>query len=373
MARPSASTATTRRSIAAYEYGERLDRRPTPADPQRFGIGIVGSGDIIENAHVPSYQDAGYRIVGIASRRVENARGVAERRGIDRVFESVDALIADPDVDIVDVAVPADVQPPVVHRAMAAGKHVLAQKPLAVSYREAVELVGAAERSGVTLAVNQNGRFDPAINAARGLIRNGILGTRLVAQITMHIETIWQDFLRDPRYSRLMILNMSIHHIDQLRVLFGDPTAVTAVARTTPGGFFGETIAQYVLHYDDGFWATSLDDGTNWSSDYAITFRFQGTDASIKGEIGFPHGRHSTLSFQRRGEEHWETPAFTRQWFPDAFSATMGELLEALEEEREPSNSGRDNLATMRCVFAAYRSVEEQRRVRLKEISPDPD
>ena len=127
------------------------------------------------------------------------------------------------------------------------------------------------------LAVNQNGRFDPSINAARRLILDGALGTRLVAAISMHIETIWQTYLRNPRYSRLMILNMSIHHIDQLRWLFGEPVAVTAFGRKTPGEFFGDTIAQYALHYDDGFWATSLDDGTNWSSDFAITYRFQGT------------------------------------------------------------------------------------------------
>ena len=60
------------------------------------------------------------------------------------------------------------------------------------------------------------------------------------------------------------------------------------------------------LRYDDGFWATRLDDGTNWSSDFSITYRFQGTEACLKGEIGFPHGRPSVLSLQRRGEQHWQ-------------------------------------------------------------------
>jgi hypothetical protein len=106
----------------------------------------------------------------------------------------------------VDVAAPTDGQPSIVHRAIAAGMHVLAQKPLAVTYREAVQLVEAADNAGVVLAVNQNGRFDPSINAARGPILDGALGTRLVAAISRHIETIWQTYLRDPRYSRLMIL-----------------------------------------------------------------------------------------------------------------------------------------------------------------------
>jgi hypothetical protein len=77
MAAAATSTAMTSRAIAAFRRGDELDRRFAPARPDRFGIGIVGSGDIVENAHIPSYQDGGYRIVGITSRRVENARRVA--------------------------------------------------------------------------------------------------------------------------------------------------------------------------------------------------------------------------------------------------------------------------------------------------------
>jgi predicted dehydrogenase len=296
---------------------------------------------------------------------------VAKRHNIARVHDSLDALLDDPDVDIVDIAVPPDYQPEIVYRAVAAGKHVLAQKPLAVSYREAVAMVTAAESAGVKLAVNQNGRFDPSMNAARSLISDGILGTRLVATINTAVMNLWQQYLRDPRYRELMILNLSVHHIDQMRMLFGDPDAVVAVGRNTPGEFHGETIAQYILKYEDGFWASGLDDGTNWSTDFGITYRIQGTDASIRGEIGWPHQRESTLAIQRRGETTWEVPSFTRRWFPDAFSATMAALIVAIEQDEEPLISGRDNLSTLRAVFAAYRSIQENRTVRLSEIVAD--
>jgi predicted dehydrogenase len=94
---------------------------------------------------------------------------------------------------------------------------------------------------------------------------------------------------------------------------------------------------------------------------FAITYRILGTEAVLIGEIGFPHGRPSTLRYQLRGQENWVQPYFARQWFPDAFGATMGELLLALEQDREPLTSGRDNLTTLRAVFAAYQSVAEHR------------
>ena len=91
------------------------------------------------------------------------------------------------------------------------------------------------------------------------------------------------------------------------------------------------------------------------------------------GEIGWPRLTHSTLKIQRKGEDTWTEPKFSRMWFPDAFSATMGELMCAVEEGRQPSNSGRDNLGTMRAVLAAYRSIDEKRVVSLKEISAERD
>ena len=140
-------------------------------------------------------------------------------------------------------------------------------------------------------------------------------------------------------------------------------------ARKTPKQEqFGETIAQYALMYEDGFLASSVDDGVNWSTDFGITYRIQGTEGVMLGEIGWPRGAQSTLKIQRRGEETWAEPKFSRMWFPDAFSATMGELMCAVEDARQPSNSGSDNLGTMRAVMAAYRSIDEKREVGLDEI-----
>jgi predicted dehydrogenase len=348
--------------------GDDLDIRPEPRSPSRLGIGIVGSGAIVDNSHLPAYRSAGFRVAAITSRTQRNAQRVADRHSIPRVHKTVDQLLTDPDVDIVDIALPPDYQPDIVHKAIAAGKHVLAQKPLAVDYREAVSMVTAAESAGIRLAVNQNGRFDPSMNAAHTLIGDGILGTRLVATINTAILNLWQEYLREARYRELIMLHFSVHHMDQIRMLFGEPDSVVAIGRTTPGGFHGETIAQYILRYPDGFWVSGLDDGTNWSTDFGITYRIQGTDASIRGEIGWPHNRQSSLAIQLRGTPDWIAPAFTRKWFPDAFAATMASLIVAIERNEEPAISGRDNLGTLRTVFAAYRSMRENRAVAPSEI-----
>ena len=91
-------------------------------------------------------------------------------------------------------------------------------------------------------------------------------------------------------------------------------------------------------------------------------------DGIARGDIGWPSGGFSTLEFSTRDRpDSWIRPAFTRKWFPDAFLATMGELFLAIEQDREATISGRDNLKTMRLIEAGYRSAAERRTVRLDE------
>ncbi|MNY68261.1 hypothetical protein D3C86_2059940 [compost metagenome] len=81
-------------------------------------------------------------------------------------------------------------------------------------------------------------------------------------------------------------------------------------------------------------------------------------------------GREDTISFISKeiDPNYWFSPSLEGKWFPHAFMGTMGELMRAIEEDREPENSVRDNLLTIQMLFAAYRSMAENRPVRLDEI-----
>ncbi|UUZ96445.1 hypothetical protein LJK87_20360 [Paenibacillus sp. P25] len=108
--------------------------------------------------------------------------------------------------------------------------------------------------------------------------------------------------------------------------------------------------------------------------DWYATFRFEGTEGAIRGTNGalynYPAGREDTIGFYSR---HLEpdclyVPHLEGRWFPHAFMGTMGELIRAVEEGREPENSMADNLVTLQTVFATYRSMAENRPVALEEI-----
>ncbi len=116
--------------------------------------------------------------------------------------------------------------------------------------------------------------------------------------------------------------------------------------------------------------ASGLDDGSTWTRDYGIRFRFTGTDGVLKGTIGWPDSTYSTLRFtSRRMDGFWHEPIFHTKWFPDAFIGTMSDLFQAIETGGEPSISGEDNLKTLKLVFGCYKAAQEGRAVRPSEIT----
>jgi predicted dehydrogenase len=188
----------------------------------------------------------------------------------------------------------------------------------------------------------------------------------------------WQSFLRD--YDRLTLLNMSIHHLDCFRFLFGDPESVYVSARTDPRTQFPhrDGICLYILEYAGGLRASAWDDvwagpaREGAAADNYIKWRVEGTDGTAFGTIGwpgYPNRQPSTIRFTtRRQPGCWIAPQWDEVWFPDAFEGTMGQLLDALTTGRPPAITADDNLRTMALVDACYRSIDERRVVLLEEI-----
>jgi predicted dehydrogenase len=333
----------------------------------------------MRDVQLPAYLDAGFKPVAIASRTPANARETAELRGIPRVHEHWKDLLDDTAVEILDIAFPPDQQPEIIGEAVKRDHilGILAQKPLAMNLALGREVVEACSKAGVKLAVNSNMRYDQSMRALKTVLDAGHLGKPVLATIDMRAIPHWQSYLRD--YDRLTILNMSIHHIDVFRFLFGDPVKVIASVRKDPRTQFehSDGIALYILEYEDGLRAASWDDVWAWPGegtgrDIYIKWRVEGMDGMARGTIGWPHypvPTPSTIDFTTRSQPgYWFQPRWNRVWFPDAFAGTMAQLMVAVERDEEPEISGRDNLKTLALIDACYRSIEEERTVRVSEF-----
>src|SRR5262249_27686807 len=159
-------------------------------------------------------------------------------------------LLADPAVEVLDVAVPPDVQPDILRSAVKHRDHIrgiLAQKPLAMSWHEAKECVDLCASADIALAVNQNMRYDQSIRAMKDLLQRGVLGEPVLATIDMRAIPHWMPWSQG--LHSLSTFVMSIHHLDTFRFWLGTPDRVLASTRPDPRTKFVHTdgINLYIL------------------------------------------------------------------------------------------------------------------------------
>ena len=363
-----------------------LNHMPPPPARGDFRIGVVGAGFIVRDVELVAYAKAGYNVAAITSADRTHAREVAALRNVPCVYDTLDELLADGSIEILDIAIPPHGQPAVIRRAIQHRSHIrgiLAQKPLAMSYADAEALVRECEEAGVVLAVNQNMRFDQSVRALKTLLARGDLGEPVLGTVDMRAIPHWQPWVRD--YNRLTLAVMSIHHLDTFRYWFGEPESVYVSARPDPRTEFPhrDGIVLYILEYASGFRAAAWDDvwtgpaREGAAADNYIKWRVEGAAGFAQGLIGWPSYPNvvpSTIEYSTiRDPGRIIRPQWSEAWFPDAFAGTMGELMDALATMRTPTISGRENLGTIALVEACYRSLDEHRPVRLDEVKEKSD
>jgi predicted dehydrogenase len=357
------------------EVFPHLDYKPKLPRNLNRGIAIIGAGGIINYAHLPAYKKAGFRVVGITDRNRESAEKTAKDHAIPRVYASIDELLADREVEVVDVAIYPAGQLEIVEKVTAAKRHVLCQKPFADEFSKAVRSVELAEAAKVKIAVNQQMRWDAGIRCARILIDDGWLGTPTYGTIQVHCNTDWSLWPWIYQGKRVEVMFHSIHYIDSLRFLLGDPTSVfTSGSRGPAETTKAETKTLTIWDYASGLQVLIDACHSTWQDDPYAIFRLEGTEGVIKGTIGlmynYPTGRPDTLEFMsKRNNGYWFSARLDSMWIPDAFVGPMASLMRAIEDGSEPETSGRDNLRTLQIVFAEYRSMAEKRAVRPEEIT----
>jgi predicted dehydrogenase len=346
-----------------------LHIQPPLPEKRDFRIGILGSGFVVNECHLPAYRKAGFNPVAIASRNRQNAAQTAQRHGIPKVHDSYEDLLNDPSIEVLDIAVAPQGQLDLIRRACERKtvRGILAQKPLGINYMEAVTAALLCKEAGLVLSVNQNMRYDQSVRAAKTLLQNGVIGQPVFATIEMRGIPHWMPWQAELGWATLRI--MSIHHLDCFRYWFGGPEGIYCSVRTDPRTKFAHAdgICSYIIDYANGLRCVGIDDP--WTgpakegcpADIYLRWRIEGLNGLAIGDIGWCHDPYttpSTIKFASKGDACFHEPKWTESWFPDAFIGTMAQLLIALETGTEPAISAADNLKTMALVEAAYKSTK---------------
>ena len=210
---------------------DRAGLRPLQAAARVIRIGLLGGG-FMGASHAASYRALGdrVRVKTVGSRRSDRAVAVAESLGAE-LTDDLDAAIRDPEVDAVDVCLPTPLHREAAEAAFAAGKHVLLEKPIALTLEDADAIVAAAERSGRLFMVGLVLRFWPEYVELQRRLAGGELGRPLsVSTPRLSPPADWNDWMGDPAQSGGVPVDLLIHDFDQMNWLLGTPRRVFARA-----------------------------------------------------------------------------------------------------------------------------------------------
>lgn len=202
-------------------------------------VGIIGAG-FMGGMHAQAYpllKNA--RLVAIADPRADKAKETADKCAA-KVYSGADELIADKDIDVVDICVPTFMHKEYTLKAAAAGKHVLCEKPIALSLDEADEMIAACKKAGVKFMVAQVLRFWPEYVELKKIYDSGKLGKMLSLTCSRMCSLpvwSWEKWMSDAKRSGGAILDLHIHDVDYLYYLLGRPVSLHAAGTVVYGGY----------------------------------------------------------------------------------------------------------------------------------------
>jgi predicted dehydrogenase len=321
-------------------------------------VAIIGAG-FMGSAHAGNYARLGdrVRVKAVAGRSPERAARVAESVGAS--VAGVDEVLADPEIDAVDICLPTPVHREVAEAAFAAGKHVFLEKPLALTVEDGEAIVAAAERSGKLFMVGLVLRFWPEYVELHRLVERGDLGgVRAVFTQRLSPPADWADWLRDREQSGGTPVDLLIHDFDQMNALLGTPRSVYA-SEPEPGHVHA------LVEYEGG--GSGIAEGSMamprsypFTSDIRVLgargvaeYAFSAAPVEGEGNIGASSSARGLRVYPVDGDPRTVEVESADPWGPE-----IEEFVACLEAGRQPEQgTGAQALWALRVSLAANRSL----------------
>ena len=336
---------------------------PRPTSPRP--IILIGAGGIINDSHLPAYRASGLQVEGVFDTDAARARDTAARWQIPTVLATLpDAACRDGAV--FDIAIP----PEFVFDTLAQlpdGAAVLIQKPLGTDLADADRIARLCRAKRLAAAVNFQLRYSPMMLALRDAIARGLLDRLVECEVRINCHMPWRLWPFLTRLPRMEILQHSIHYLDTIRMLLGEPRAVMARTVKHPESpNLASSRSSIILDYgDETRCCLSVNHHHRWGPRFAASeLRLEGTEGAAVAKLGvnlnYPHGEPDELWIahnEAQNEALWHEIPLRGNWFPHAFEGPMCNLQRFITgEDRTLLTAVDDSLRTMALVEACYQS-----------------
>jgi predicted dehydrogenase len=324
-------------------------------------IVLIGAGAIVRTAHLPAYRRLGFPIAGLFDLDRHVAAETAGRFDVPVVFETLQAACAagGPGDIVFDLAVPGNQILPVL-QCLPAGAAVLIQKPMGDTLDAAREILSTCRRRNLTAAINFQLRFSPNVLALDDMLRRGGLGEIVDVEVRLQVRQPWESWSFFRHAPRLEVVYHSIHYLDTIRMLAGEPLGVYCRVVAHPDlPDFNDARSTTILDYGDRIRCSlTLNHMHSYGPKHrASMLKVEGTAGAAVLTMGvnldYPSGPPDTLEIT--GNREWTTVPLRGSWFSEAFEGPMSNLQRFVAGEDDRLVSPVDDaIQTMAVVEACY-------------------
>jgi len=335
-----------------------LQAWPRPARPRP--IVVIGAGAIVRTAHLPAYRRLGYPVAGLFDINREHARATAQVFQIDTIFPSLEDA-ARAEGAVFDVAVPGSQIAGILER-LPRGSAVLMQKPMGEYLAAARHILRLCRERTLAAAVNFQLRFSPGMLALRDLVDRGALGTLVDIDVRLFVEQPWHQWTFLEGAPRLEVVYHSIHYIDAIRWIAGEPRSVYCKGVAHPSmPKLRDTRSSIILDYGDALRCSLVLNHTHRAgprhrASQMMVEGLRGTVRLVMGvNLDYPVG--SPDSMELACGTDWKDVPLRGSWFTEAFEGPMSNLQRFVAgEDTTLVGSVEDAIKTMAVVEACYES-----------------
>lgn len=338
--------------------------------PSEINVGIIGAGRIGRlHAEQLAHRIPQANILAISDIILSAAQKCAADNGIPTATHDHRVIMESPDIEAVIICSSTDTHAQMIEEAAGGGKHIFCEKPIALDLARINQALTAVKRAGVKLQVGFNRRFDANSARVRRAVEQGEIGQPHL----LHIIS------RDPapppieyiKVSGGIFMDMTIHDFDMARFLIGSEVeevyAAGAVMVDPAIGEAGDIDTTVItLHFENGVIGT-IDNSRRAVYGYDQRIEVFGSQGSISTGNNYPNAAIV------RGSQtiHRDLPLnFFIERYADSYIVEKQAFIECIQEDTEPPVTGRDGLIPVVMGYAARKSYEQNRPVRLREVWP---
>ncbi|CAN5154629.1 Gfo/Idh/MocA family oxidoreductase [soil metagenome] len=343
---------------------------------EKVKVAILGAG-FITDIHMESYHRfvPESEVVAVYARKKEKAKAFAEKYHIPQYFDDIDALIKDSECDVVDICLPNYLHAEATLKAAKAGKHVIIEKPLAITLEEADQMIEACNNAGIKLMYAEELCFAPKYERVRMLVNEGAVGDIYMLKQGEKHSGPHSDWFYDIKLAGGgVLMDMGCHAFGWFRWMLKNakPKSVYATMSTVlhKGRTKGEDNSVVIVEFENGVTAVAEN---SWAEHGGMDDRSEvyGTGGVVYADLFMGN---AAISYSKSGYGYamekadttvgWSFTVF-EEVFNQGYPHELRHFIECVRENKQPVVTGEDGRAVLEIIYAAYASAAEGKKIML--------